>query len=99
MSENKRIFLSHLTLDIQPGVGLSSGQGSDPVVMLRYSTDAGYTWSNQRNLSIGKIGKYSTQVESWRFGYGRNFVLELSGSDPNVIGLLDMYVEAEQGRS
>lgn len=99
MSEGRRIFLTHLTLDVQTGTGLVTGQGSDPVVMLRYSTDAGYTWSNERQLQTGKIGQYSTQVESWRFGYGRHFVIELSGSDPNTLGLLNLYLDASEGSS
>lgn len=99
MSENKRVFLSKLTLDIQTGVGLVTGQGSDPVVMFRYSTDSGYTWSNERQLSIGAIGAYFTQVQTWRIGYGRNFCFEFSGSDPNTLALLDLYFEGQEGTS
>ena len=99
MSENRRVFLSKLTLDCQTGVGLTSGQGSDPNVMLRYSTDSGWTWSNQRLLSIGAIGHYNTQVQTWRLGYGRNFVLEFSGSDPNTLALINCFVEGEEGTS
>lgn len=99
MSENRRIFLSKLTLDVQTGVGLVTGQGSDPQVLFRYSTDSGWTWSNERTLSIGAIGAYQTQVQTWRLGYGRNFVLEFSGSDPNTLALLDCYVDGEEGSS
>lgn len=99
MSENRRVFLNKLTLDIQVGVGAVTGQGSDPVVMFRYSTDAGYTWSNERALHIGAIGTYYTQVQTWRLGYGRNFVLEFSGSDPVTLGLLNCYIEGSEGLS
>ena len=99
MSENRRVFVSKLTLDIQTGVGLSEGQGSDPVVMFRYSTDSGYTWSNERQLSVGQLGEYFTQVQTWRVGYGRNFVFEFSGSDPVTLGLLDLYIDATEGYS
>ena len=99
MSENRRVFLSKLTLDIQTGVGLVTGQGSAPVVMFRYSTDSGYTWSNERQLSIGAIGEFKTQVQTWRLGYGRNFVFEFSGSDPVTLGLLDLYVEGDSASS
>lgn len=99
MSENRRVFLSKLTLDIQTGVGTVTGQGSDPVVMFRYSTDSGYTWSNERQMSIGKLGAYLTQVQTWRVGYGRNFVFEFSGSDPVTLGLLNLYVEGDEAMS
>ena len=97
MSANRRVFLHHVVLDIQTGVGLDTGQGSDPVVMFEYSRDAGYTWSNQRQMQIGRKGKYLTQVETWRVGYGRNFVFRFSGSDPVTLGLLNCYVEGDEG--
>ncbi len=40
------------------GLGLPTGQGSDPMVMLRVSRDFGKTWSNERRASFGKIGAY-----------------------------------------
>ncbi len=99
MSENRRNFISYVGLDIQTGTGLVSGQGSDPVVMFRYSTNSGYTWSNERQMKTGRIGRYDTQVETWRLGYGRNFVFEFSGSDPNTLGLLNCYIRGDQGNS
>lgn len=97
--ENLRVFVSKLTLDIQTGVGLVSGQGSDPVVMFRYSIDGGYQWSNERQLSVGAIGMYLTQVQTWRLGYGRQWVFEFSGSDPVTLGLLDLYFLGDVGDS
>ena len=97
MSENRRVFLNKVVLDIQTGVGLDTGQGSDPVVMFRYSADAGYTWSNEREMQIGRRGAYRTQVETWRLGYARNFVFEFSGSDPVVIGLINCYLDGSEG--
>ena len=97
MSENRRLFLSYVCLDVQAGMGLSSGQGSDPVVMFRYSTDSGWTWSNERQMQTGKQGHYGQQVETWRLGYGRNFVFEFSGSDPNTTAILACYIRGEQG--
>lgn len=99
MSENRRVFLNKLTLDIQTGVGTVTGQGSDPVVMFRYSTDSGYTWSNERQMGIGRLGQYNAQVQTWRLGYGRNFVFEFSGSDPVTLGLLNCYIEGTEGIS
>jgi hypothetical protein len=99
MSENRRVFLSKLTLDVQTGVGLTSGQGSDPNIMFRLSTDSGWTWGNQVLLSIGRLGRYNTQVETFRLGYGRNFVFEFSGSDPNTLALINCWVDGEEGTS
>lgn len=57
---------------VQTGVGLSgSGQGSDPQCMLRYSNDAGQTWSNEQTASMGAQGAYATRVLFNRLGQAR----------------------------
>lgn len=69
-------------LDIEGGVGLNTGQGSDPKIMLRYSDDRGRTWSNELSRSLGKIGNYGLRAIWRRLGQFRSRVFELSVSDP-----------------
>lgn len=78
-------------LDMDTGVGLTTGQGSDPKVMLRWSKDGGKTWSNELRRTIGAIGKYANRVFWNRVGGGRRLVLEVKISDPvkrNITGAL-----------
>lgn len=99
MAEGKRIFISKLQLDMQTGVGLSSGQGSDPVVMFRFSRDSGWTWSNEDALPAGRIGEYQARVMRWQLGEARNFVFEFSYTDPTVLALIDLYLDGEEALS
>jgi hypothetical protein len=78
----KRTFWSQLFVDVEPGVGLASGQGADPQMMLRYSDDGGFTWSNELAASMGAIGRYESRAEWYRLGQGRNRVYEVSITDP-----------------
>jgi len=74
-----------LQLDCETGVGLNSGQGSDPQVMLRWSDDGGHTWSNEHWASMGAIGVYATRTFWRRLGMTvklRDRVYEISGTDP-----------------
>ncbi len=74
-----------LQIDLESGVGLNIGQGSDPEVMLRWSDDGGHTWSNEHTASIGKIGQYYRRVFFRRLGMTmklRDRVYELSMTDP-----------------
>ena len=60
-------------------------QGSDPQVMLRFSDDAGHTWSNEHWKSMGKIGQYGKRTIWRRLGATmkiRDRVYEVSGTDP-----------------
>jgi hypothetical protein len=60
-------------------------QGADPKVMLRWSDDAGHTWSNEHWSPVGKIGAYYHRVFWRRLGMTlklRDRVYEVSGTDP-----------------
>lgn len=53
---------------IEANVGrtdLLAGQGSDPVVEMRYSRDAGATWSDWEAAPLGEQGEYRT-IPEWR---------------------------------
>jgi hypothetical protein len=81
----KRTAHHSLQLDVESGVGLNVGQGSDPEVMLRWSDDGGHTWSNYHTAKIGKIGEYYRRVFWRRLGMTlklRDRVYELSMTDP-----------------
>lgn len=62
---NQWLFLDEIELGTQPGVGLASGQGSDPVVELQISRDGAQTWISAGFASIGKMGEYLTRT-IWR---------------------------------
>jgi hypothetical protein len=64
------------------GVGLNTGQGSDPQVMLRYSTDGGQNWSNELMRDAGAIGKTLSRVSFNSLGMGTDWAFEVSISDP-----------------
>lgn len=81
----KRTAQHAMQIDIESGVGLNLGQGSDPEVMLRWSDDGGHTWSNYHTSNVGKIGEYYRRVWFRRLGMTlklRDRVYELSMTDP-----------------
>lgn len=91
-NENRRFSLDYAELECQRGVGLTVGQGSDPLMMFRTSWDGGATYGNERVRSLGKKGAYSQRVLWERCGNGRDLVMEFSCSDPVPVRLFDLYV-------
>jgi hypothetical protein len=93
----ERLFFNQLQIEFTPGVGLQSGQGSTPTVMLRFSDDGGFTWSNQLTSSIGAAGATKYRCMFYLLGYAdRDRVWEMQYSDPtprDVIGAT-LYAEA-----
>jgi hypothetical protein len=98
--QQRRVRHVAAQLAMETGVGLSSGQGSDPQVMLRWSDNGGHTWGNEHWVSAGQIGQYKARALWRRLGQSRNRVYEVSISDPVKVALLDLYlnVEAEANR-
>lgn len=80
---------------IEPGVGLNSGQGSDPQARLRWTDNDGRTWSNYLTAPIGQIGEYSCRTIWNRLGQFRRRSLELSISDPVKVSITGLYARVE----
>lgn len=77
-----RLFFSKFELDVERGVGLTTGQGSAPKMLLTYSDDGGVTWKNDRELSLGALGKYQTRATAYRLGSSKDRVFRVSITDP-----------------
>jgi len=84
----KRTAHHTLQLDAETGVGINTGQGSDPQVMLRWSDDSGHTWSSEHWTSMGKIGEFGYRTFWRRLGSSRDRVYEVSGTDPVKIAIM-----------
>lgn len=93
----KRSAQHTLQIDCESGVGTNTGQGSDPQIMLRWSDDGGHTWSNERWVSMGKVGEYFARAIFRRLGMTlklRDRVYEISGTDPVKVAIMgaELYV-------
>jgi hypothetical protein len=88
--ENRqRLFFSSLQVEFTPGVGLQSGQGVNPQVMMRYSNDGGFTWSNEYWTTIGAAGMTKNRAIWRKLGWARDRIWEINFTDPvarDIIG-------------
>jgi hypothetical protein len=78
------MFLDQLEIGVQTGTGLTTGQGSDPLLMLRLSRDGGRTWTPTLTGRTGPMGAYGTRCVFRRLGRvrGDQLVVEVSDTDP-----------------
>jgi hypothetical protein len=83
--------LPHSLLEVvcETGVGLVTGQGSDPQLTLDLSNDGGRTWLTLPTRTIGAQGKYLTRVRWNRLGTSRDRVYRCSISDPVQLSVTD----------
>jgi hypothetical protein len=95
-NEGLPLTVDELRFFFETGVGLTSGQGSDPQIMLRYSKDGGKTWSAERTADLGPKGEYRTRVVFREFGQAEDFVFEIAMTDPVKFCLAGEAIEAER---
>lgn len=85
--DGSALSIDKLRLDIQVGVGLASGQGSNPQIGLEVSRDGGNTWGAQMWRTLGAAGQYATCVEWTQLGtigvpWAPSFTPRITVSDP-----------------
>lgn len=84
-----RFAVNELFIEVQPGVGLPSGQGSDPQAMLSWSKDGGQTFGVEVWQPIGKQGQYLNRAVWRNLGIARDWVFRLRFTDPCKFVLLN----------
>jgi hypothetical protein len=97
-SEGVTAFHDRLEIVCKTGVGLTTGQGSDPVIMLDYSDDGGLTWNALPNKSLGPIGQYRKKVEWRALGNSPQRVYRAAVSDPVELQIVDTVLDVRGGR-
>lgn len=96
-ADGARAFHDSLELMLETGVGLITGQGSDPEVMLNISDDGGKTWRAAPNRSIGEIGDYDAVVKWDRLGSAKQRVYEMAVTDPVPVNVTDTQINVRGG--
>lgn len=90
-NDTARLSMSKLEALVETGVGLNTGQGSDPQVMMQFSDDGGATWSNEQWRTLGAVGNRRARVIWRRLGNFRNRIFKFVVSDPVKTSFLGAY--------
>ena len=97
-NQGLRVFVGELEITMEQGVGLTTGQGSNPQVRMDYSDDGGRTFSNEFSRSYGKIGKYEQRTIWRRLGqFPVSRVVRFTGTDPVKRNILKLEADIEGG--
>lgn len=91
--DQRLVRYGSLLVDVEAGVGLNTGLGEDPKLMMRHSDDGGHTWSNRRVAPMGRVGQYGRRAKFNRCGAGRNRVWEVSTTEKVKVVVLGAYAE------
>jgi len=93
----KRLLMDGIKFGLQTGQGLVTGQGSDPQLMVEYSLDGGETWSTERWVKFGRLGKYLVKAEYWEMVSFYEITFRITISDPVFCSLHDATINIKAG--
>lgn len=97
-SDRKRVFVDRIEIDVESGVGLVEGQGSEPQWMLDWSKDGARTWGPlQIWRSMGRLGEYLTRLRWLKLGASRQWVFRLRSTDPVRRVIIGAYIDSREG--
>jgi len=94
-----RVSLYSLEIDYERGKGLTTGQGSDPQMMLQVSRDGGITWGKELWRTASKVGEYQRRAKWNQLGSARVFVFRLRITDPIYRVILEAVADVEDAES
>lgn len=93
----KRVEMNRFELIMETGIGLLSGQGQDPKIVLSFSDDGGRTFTTVGAGTIGKLGEFQHKVEWFALGSFYERVIRLQISDPIFITIYSAAADIEVG--
>jgi hypothetical protein len=80
--------LQQLWLQMEGGVGLLTGQGSNPQIMMQVSKDGGHTWGGELWRDIGAMGLYLARAVWNGLGRSRDWLFKFRITDPVKVALV-----------
>jgi hypothetical protein len=86
--------IAEIQIDMGIGIGLSTGQGSNPQVILQVSKDGGNTWGAEKFASFGKAGEYNTRAIFRRLGQAREWTFRIKISEPVYRAITGAWITA-----
>lgn len=98
-AEGLLAFHDRLEIGMETGVGLTSGQGSDPEILMYVSDNGGKNFESIDNQKIGQIGEYDKPVCWSQLGSSYQRVYRAAVTDPVKVVITDTQLYARGARS
>lgn len=81
-ARGKRVQMSRFELILETGVGLISGQGEDPIIIIEASYDGGKSFTAGTFMKIGRLGETNIRAEWWSLRSFYDLIIRITTSDP-----------------
>jgi hypothetical protein len=80
--KGQRMKMSRMELICETGVGLMTGQGENPRLLIEYSIDGGKSFRHGGWVRLGRLGESTLRAEFWKMISFTDLIFRISMSDP-----------------
>ena len=88
--------IDEIFLDVEVGVGLVSGQGSNPQMMMQVSRDDGKTDETEQWVPTGAMGNYQVRALWRRQGSARTFTIKHRYTEPTKFVIVNSAISVRE---
>lgn len=81
-AKGKRVQMSRFELIMEMGIGLITGQGEDPLIMIEASYDGGKSWTTGTWMRVGRLGETNIRAEWFNMKSFYDMIIRITTSDP-----------------
>jgi len=86
-SPGARLQMSRFELIMEKGIGLLTGQGEDPRIMIESSKDGGKSWSAGTWMRIGRLGETQLRAEWYSMMTFYDLIIRITITDPVFVSI------------
>ena len=90
----KRIQMSSFEIIMKKGVGLITGQGENPKLIIEYSVDGGESFRDGQFVRVGRMGETNLKVKWDNLTSFYDLINRITTSDPVYYSLQTASIEA-----
>lgn len=96
LPKGKRIKMSRVKFIMEAGVGLMTGQGTNPRIMIEPSFDGGRSFVGQDWVEIGRLGQTTLQPEWDNIDSFYEIMLRITISDPVPLTIFSATIDVKE---
>lgn len=89
------VSCQRIRVEFEQGIGLRTGQGSSPQIMLQLSRDGGNSYGRELWVNLATMGDYTHYAEWRRLGIARDWVVKLRLTDPVKFVMTNAFADYE----
>ena len=93
--KGKRVQMSRMEFIMETGVGIITGQGEDPKIMIEASYDGGRTWTTGTWMRIGRLGEFNIRAEWFNMRSFYDMMTRITTSDPIALNVYSISIDLQ----